>query len=114
MDCHHSLICDRGGLRLTSGIADAGSLIDCLYGILDGKADLDILDEYDEDRRRVYETQTNPVSTGNLERMMKEVEFVAANDPFITNVATKNEPFLHMLHYEELEMSSDMTKYYTK
>jgi 2-polyprenyl-6-methoxyphenol hydroxylase-like FAD-dependent oxidoreductase len=114
MDCQHSLICDRGGLGLTSCIADAGSLIDCLYGILDGKADLDKLEKYDEDRRRVYETQTNPVSTGNLERMMKGVEFVVANDPFITNVAKKNEPFLRMLHDEELKMSSDMTKYYTK
>lgn len=113
-DYRSTLTCDRGGLGLTSGIADAGSLIDCLYGMLDGKAGLDILDRYDEDRRRVYDTQTNPVSTGNLERMMKDVESVVANDPFITNVAMKNEQFLRMLHCEELKMSSDMTKYYTK
>ena len=102
-----------GGLGLTSGIADAGSLIDCLYGIHDGKADLNILDRYDEDRRRVYKTQTSPISTGNLERMMKDVESVVANDPFITNLAAKNEQFVRMLHDEDLKMTSDMTKYYT-
>lgn len=107
------LINHRGGLGLTSGIADAGSLIDCFYGLLDGKAEIEILDKYDEIRREIYRTHTSPISTANLERVMKEVEGVASTDPFICNIAAHNQQFLRTLHDEGLKMSCDMTKFYT-
>lgn len=42
----------HGGLGLTGGIMDAGGLSQCLIGIAEGKATPDILDRYDEVRRR--------------------------------------------------------------
>lgn len=103
-----------GGLGLTGGVADIGSLIDCFYGMLNGRADIDILDKYDEMRRKIYDTHTNPSSTGNLKRMMRDADAVIADDPFVTNLAEHNEDFLRALHDEEMKMACDMTQYYTK
>lgn len=61
--------CKRGGLGLTGGMADVGSLIDCLKGIHEGKASLKILDIYDEQRRQKYYTVTDVVSSTNLKRL---------------------------------------------
>ncbi|KEF55240.1 uncharacterized protein A1O9_08894 [Exophiala aquamarina CBS 119918] len=72
-----------GGLGLTGGIADMGSLTDCLLGIYSGQADIDILDKYDEMRRRIYQDVINPLSITNMERMSKDAECVLENDPFL-------------------------------
>jgi hypothetical protein len=72
----------RGGLGLTGGLADVGSLVDCFYGIDDGKATMDILDKYDEVRRGVYHNIIDPVSSINLERLWKEPESIRETDPF--------------------------------
>ena len=64
----------RGGLGLTGGMADVGGLVDCLYGIYDGKAGLEILDDYDRIRREIYWTITDPVSTTNLARVRSDPE----------------------------------------
>lgn len=77
----------RGGLGLTGGISDVGGLVDCLYGIYDGKASLDILDEYDRIRREVYKTITDPTSTRNLERIWKDPETLrGGKDPFFAKL----------------------------
>ena len=71
----------RGGLGLTGGISDVGGLFDCLYGIYEGKADLQILDEYDRLRRKIFWTVANPISTLNLERIRKDpAELVGSED----------------------------------
>ncbi|KAL2428955.1 FAD-dependent monooxygenase terC [Exophiala dermatitidis] len=51
-----------GGMGLTGGIVDIGGLYDCLIGIFWAKADDDILDKYDQERRRLYNETINPVS----------------------------------------------------
>ena len=57
--------------------------MDCLYGIYDGKVSPDILDKYDEIRRKVYHTVTNPISTQNLERIQQDASKVdKSKDPF--------------------------------
>jgi hypothetical protein len=72
----------RGGLGLTGGLADIGSLVDCFYGIHDGKATTDILDKYDEVRRGIYHNIIDPVSSINLERLWKDPESIRETDPF--------------------------------
>ncbi len=63
--------CPSGGLGLTGGIADVGSLYDSLVGIHTGQADDSILDVYDEVRRRIWRDIINPVSSENMTRLFK-------------------------------------------
>lgn len=80
------LIPRRGGLGLTSGISDIGSLVDCLYGIHDGKARLDILDKYDEVRRGIYNNVIDPISSSNLRRLWQDPAAIRDTDPFFNMV----------------------------
>lgn len=90
----------RGGLGLTSGISDVGGLVDCLYGIYDGKADLDILDQYDRIRREVYKTITDPVSSRNLERIRQDPEMLSnGKDPFFAMLDKSDDPSI----FDEIE-----------
>lgn len=77
-----------GGLGLTGGIADVGSLYDCLVGIHMGKADDGILDKYDEVRRGIWHEVINPTSSENMRRLF------AYGDP---DDALEKEPFFRML-----------------
>jgi 2-polyprenyl-6-methoxyphenol hydroxylase-like FAD-dependent oxidoreductase len=58
-----------GGLGLTGGMVDAGNLADCLIGLVEGIANDDILDKYDEIRRAMWHKIINPVSSDNILRM---------------------------------------------
>ncbi|KAM7186386.1 hypothetical protein V8F33_011859 [Rhypophila sp. PSN 637] len=60
-----------GGLGLTGGIADVGSLFDALLGIHTEKADDSILDIYDQMRRKIWHEIINPLSSANMERLFK-------------------------------------------
>ncbi|KIW59746.1 hypothetical protein PV05_00017 [Exophiala xenobiotica] len=76
-----------GGLGLTTGVADVGSLIDCLYGIHDGLASYRILDKYDEMRRQIFLNGTDVISTENFKRIMQDAEGVAQRDPVLQLLA---------------------------
>lgn len=83
----------RGGLGLTGGISDVSGLVDCLCGIYEGKADLSILDHYDRIRREVYWNVTNPVSSQNLERIMRSPEeLLNSQDPFFELLKKADDP----------------------
>jgi 2-polyprenyl-6-methoxyphenol hydroxylase-like FAD-dependent oxidoreductase len=74
-----------GGLGLTGGIADVGSLFDSLAGIHAGRADADeILDKYDEVRRHIYHTVIDPNSQENMRRLFcyASPEEAMERDPF--------------------------------
>lgn len=71
---------------MTGGISDIGSLVDCFYGIHDGKAGPEILDKYDEIRVSIYKTVIDPVSKTNLERLWKDPEKIKDIDPFFALV----------------------------
>ena len=71
----------RGGLGLTGGLSDIGSLIDCFYGILDKTTKLDILDKWCEMRRKIYDEYINPVSTTNMERILNDPADMKDTDP---------------------------------
>ncbi|KEF60689.1 uncharacterized protein A1O9_02250 [Exophiala aquamarina CBS 119918] len=105
-----------GGLGLTTGVSDVGSLIDCLYGIHDGKASLDILDKYDEIRRKIFNQVTDVTSTANFRRIMQSSENVAGSDPFFQLLAkVKEDPNVAAaLLSHELSIGCDMTQFYDK
>ncbi|KAB5559737.1 hypothetical protein GE09DRAFT_65975 [Coniochaeta sp. 2T2.1] len=106
-----------GGMGLTGGIADIGSLYDSLMGIHTNQTDDSILDKYDEVRRKIWHDIINPISSNNMRRLIDL-------DP---DTAVEKDPFLQLLKKMEtdkklqLEMSKgmmalrhDMEQYYTK
>ena len=83
-----------GGMGLTGGIADVGGLYDCLYGIFPGQADDSILDKYEEVRRAKYWSVIDPISTGNLKRLMESSPEATEKDTFFNalKMAAAEEP----------------------
>ena len=60
--CHNS-----GGVGLTNGICDVGSLTDCLIAIHEGKATADkLLDTYNDVRRRIFEEFVSSTAIRNM------------------------------------------------
>jgi len=71
-------------LGLTGGIVDIGGLADCLSGIYENKADVSILDKYNEIRSKIYKEVTDPVSSENLVRLCEQdPEKALDNDKFL-------------------------------
>lgn len=58
-----------GGLGLTGGIADVGSLYDALIALKEGKADDSILDKYSEIRKKKWAEIIDPLSRANFRRV---------------------------------------------
>lgn len=73
---------------MTGGIADVGSLVDCLRGIHQGRASLKILEVYDEKRRDIYHKFTDPISTTNLERLFQDGASALETDPVLQYIKT--------------------------
>ncbi|KAK3314364.1 hypothetical protein B0H66DRAFT_523868 [Apodospora peruviana] len=89
-----------GGLGLTGGIADVGSLYDCFVGIHIGRADQTILDVYDEQRRRIWHDIINPNSSENMRRLFEY------DDP---DEAVEKDPFFKMLKDMETKAAAAKT-----
>ena len=60
-----------GGLGLTGGVLDADALSDVLGAVIAGRADDSVLDFYAEERRRVFQEVTSPMSM-NFKRLLSE------------------------------------------
>jgi len=74
---------NSGGLGLTGGIADAGSLFDALIGIHLGLADDSILDKYSEVRRKIWKDVIDPASRENFRRLHdQDANTARDNDEF--------------------------------
>jgi hypothetical protein len=58
-----------GGLGLTGGFADVGSLYDCLMGIHTDELDDSILDQYSEIRIKIWRDMIDPMSRENFHRL---------------------------------------------
>ncbi|KAL6709798.1 hypothetical protein ACN47E_000583 [Coniothyrium glycines] len=58
-----------GGMGLTGGIADVGSLYDCFLGIHQDELDESILDKYSEVRIKIWREMIDPVSRENFHRL---------------------------------------------
>lgn len=71
-----------GGLGPTGGIADVGSLFDCLYGIHKGVADDSILEKYAEIRRKIYREIIDISSRENFRRLSgQDADTAGEKDP---------------------------------
>ena len=81
-----------GGLGLSGGIADIGSLADAIVGIHRGVADDSILDKYAEVRAETYRNIIDPISTANFKRLWdKDPETTAAEDKFFALIRKMSE-----------------------
>ncbi|PVH98225.1 FAD/NAD(P)-binding domain-containing protein [Periconia macrospinosa] len=58
-----------GGLGLTGGFADVGSLYDCLHGIHIDELSPDILDKYSSVRKGIWRDMIDPMSRANFHRL---------------------------------------------
>ena len=77
-----------GGLGLTGGFVDVGGLAECLTGIAKGKAGDEILDKYDEVRRKIWHELLNPVSSANFLRVSAtDPETAKTQDKFLATLA---------------------------
>ncbi|KAK4184897.1 hypothetical protein QBC35DRAFT_38292 [Podospora australis] len=83
-----------GGMGLTGGIADIGSLYDALLGIHQDKTDDSILDKYDEIRRKIWHDVINPVSSENMQRLYRyaNADEATEKDPFFKMVKRMQAP----------------------
>lgn len=61
-----------GGMGLTGGFGDVGSLYDCLAGIHLGVASDAILNKYSEIRIKIWKEMIDPISRGNFRRLWDE------------------------------------------
>ncbi|KAL6234021.1 hypothetical protein BDW75DRAFT_241494 [Aspergillus navahoensis] len=71
-----------GGLGLTSGIADVGSLYDALIGIHKALTDEDILTKYADIRKQIWTEIIDPMSRENFARLHQDADTARENDPF--------------------------------
>lgn len=70
-----------GALGLNGGIADVGSLYDCLVAIHEGKASASILDTYSSVRREKWNTIIDPQSQGMLKTIFSDPSEIIPNHP---------------------------------
>jgi len=71
-----------GGMGLTGGFGDVGSLYDCLAGIHQGLATQDTLDKYIEIRIKIWRDMIDPIPRGNFRRLWDEAA-IPDRDQFI-------------------------------
>ncbi len=64
-------------MGLTTGLTDAAALSDALIARIKGKADDEILDKYAEERKRIFETVSNPTSQRFKKVVQSSAEEVA-------------------------------------
>jgi hypothetical protein len=75
------LIALSGGLGLTGGFADVGSLYDCFTGIHSDELDDSILDKYSEIRIKIWRDLIDPMSRANFHRLW-DPEYLKDRDEF--------------------------------
>ncbi|EXL90965.1 FAD binding domain-containing protein [Fusarium oxysporum II5] len=81
-----------GGLGLTTGLLDAAHLAQSLKQILVENADSIVLDQYAETRRSIFLHRTNPISTGNLNRLRsQDPKHVQQRDEFFSKLNTSKD-----------------------
>ncbi|KAL2218839.1 hypothetical protein M432DRAFT_390985 [Thermoascus aurantiacus ATCC 26904] len=106
-----------GGLGLTGGIADVGSLFDALMGIHRGLADDSILDKYSEVRRKIWTDIIDPMSRENFRRLHdQDPDKARENDEFF-RLCVKAETDKDLASQMALALDvlrHDMTQYYNK
>ncbi|MGN7932668.1 FAD-dependent oxidoreductase [Sphingopyxis sp. 22461] len=92
-----------GGLGLTGGMFDAFALIEALNRVLHDGADHDILEFYEQDRRRIFTEITSPRASLNLRSLyyLKEGQEKEERIQFLRNVAGNEELIRKELSFTE-------------
>lgn len=99
-------------MGLNGGIADVGSLSDCLQAIHEGKADDSILDVYSDVRIQKWKTIIDPQSQGTLRSLFSNPEDIIPNHPMYKmsqliakdpEAAKKNAPVSYFENLERVE-----------
>ncbi|KAJ5656854.1 hypothetical protein N7507_008804 [Penicillium longicatenatum] len=106
-----------GGLGLTGGIADVGSLFDSLMGIHKGLADETILDKYSEIRKRIWAEIIDPISRENFRRLYDQDPTKAREYDEFFQLCVKGETDEETAKSIVLGLDMlrhDMTQYYSK
>ncbi|KAF4965997.1 hypothetical protein FSARC_6273 [Fusarium sarcochroum] len=75
------LCCPYGALGLNGGIADVGSLSDCLVAIQNGDADTSILDLYSQVRRDKWKSHIDPVSQRTMKMVFSDPTDIIPDHP---------------------------------
>ena len=81
-----------GALGLNGGIADVGSLRDCLVAIHEDKANDTILDTYSEVRRDKWKTIIDPMSQGTLKMIFSDPANIADQPAYKMSQLMKTDP----------------------
>ncbi|KAH8812372.1 hypothetical protein F5884DRAFT_785200 [Xylogone sp. PMI_703] len=106
-----------GGLGLTGGIVDIGGAYDCLVGIFKGLATPDILDKYDEIRRKMYLEIINPISSDNMTRLFnQDPDEALTKDAFfqMCKKAETDPEFSRQMQRGTKAVMHDFTQYYDR
>ncbi|KAL4789480.1 hypothetical protein BDV19DRAFT_25261 [Aspergillus venezuelensis] len=105
-----------GGLGLTGGIADVGSLYDSLLGIYLDKATESILTKYADIRRAIWHEIIDPMSRENFARLHQDADTARENDEFFklcVKAETDKELSVQMaLGYEKVRV--DMRQFWDR
>lgn len=86
------IVADSGALGLNGGIADIGSLRDCLVAIHEEKANDTILDIYSEVRRDKWKTIVDPMSQGTLKMVFSDPANIADQPAYKMSQLVKTDP----------------------
>ena len=102
-----------GGLGLTGGFADVGSLYDCFLGIHEDQLDEDILDKYSEIRIKIWREMIDPMSRANFHRLW-DPEFVKDREEFFAmcDKATNDPVFGKSIAEAIHTVRHDFTQYF--
>ncbi|KAF2732508.1 FAD/NAD(P)-binding domain-containing protein [Polyplosphaeria fusca] len=102
-----------GGMGLTGGFADVGSLYDCLIGIHEDELDEDILDKYSEERIRIWKEMIDPLSRANFHRLWDENSIKEREEFFKMCGKASDDPLFGKSLSEGIHaVRHDFTQYY--
>ncbi|KAF2796910.1 FAD/NAD(P)-binding domain-containing protein [Melanomma pulvis-pyrius CBS 109.77] len=102
-----------GGLGLTGGFADVGSLYDCFLGIHEDQLDEDILDKYSEIRIKIWREMIDPMSRANFHRLWDD-KFIKDREEFFAmcDKATNDPVFGKSIAEAVHAVRHDFTQYF--
>ncbi|KAF2117172.1 hypothetical protein BDV96DRAFT_598104 [Lophiotrema nucula] len=102
-----------GGMGLTGGFADVGSLYDCLIGIHEDELDEDILDKYSEVRIKIWREMIDPMSRANFHRLWDDEKIKDREEFFkMCDKASDDPVFGKSLAEGIFAIRHDFTQYY--
>ena len=100
-----------GGLGLTGGLLDAGSLGDALIAVLNDRVPEGILDKYAEVRRDIFLNNTNPMSQANIKRLHEpDIDTLGDTDPFLRAIRSGDIEELSNIRWQGA-LSVDLDKF---